>query len=248
MLALSLLGFILIFAITVLAQLVTTYNKGLTLTQINQAIRQLDNDVARGFRFNSPAAFKWYAYDEDRNPKQYIPNNESDWDGAEAGSFCANGVTYIWNMRTNSFFHYDDNVSNPTSVRLARIEDVGSDEEGHSVVSSCEDYNDGKINRAEKKVTNLLGSQSMVLSASVYNINAVGLDRNYDLGGGGIESKTDTIGRIFRVNFLLSTAGKFAAVTVDDGVNRHITCESTARAQTYCSFGEFNSIIYMRGK
>jgi prepilin-type N-terminal cleavage/methylation domain-containing protein len=83
LLALSLLSFIMVFALVILTQLIATYNKSLTLTQINQAIRQLDNDVAKGLRFVSPATFKAYQFGRDGGQIQYADDRVIAWSHAD---------------------------------------------------------------------------------------------------------------------------------------------------------------------
>jgi prepilin-type N-terminal cleavage/methylation domain-containing protein len=236
MFAVALLGFILIFSLTVISQLISTYNRGLSLIQVNQAIRQLDNDLGKALRFVGPGSVTVNFFDA----RGEVLNDPSD-DKVVAGSFCMKDATYIWNLGNKTvdgnqpFFHYTNST---TPLRLLRI----NTNDNKYCAGTTRALKRGD---AELDVVSLLGSQSMVMYA---DIETVGL------------SSTDQR-RLLRVHFILSSAGadyspmwanekgeeKPDSAAVDPTIY-HLTCVNTKNKSEFCSFGEFNSIIYMRGQ
>lgn len=264
MLAMALVAFIFLFTLTVLTQLLTTYNKGLALTQINQAIRQLDNDIGKGLRFSSPGAFNSKYYDTSGNV--VVSPNE-----VAAGVFCTGTIAYVWNIGENVVFTYAGTTNE--AVRLVRV--VGAGADGAYCTQNTKKIPKGNDNVTvggglvitSEDTTNLLGSQAMVLRAIVNGGTHVGKTFWFNgsmitCGEGGAVYTGTTItvpninpsvcsgaGRLVKVQFALSTAGEFRASIEGEGTaDERITCENTAHAGQYCSFGEFNSVVYLRGK
>lgn len=259
-LAMALVTFIFLFTLTVLTQLLTTYNRGLALTQINQAIRQLDNDVGKGLRFSSPGAFNYYYFDSSGKSKDSAGDQYA-WDHYDvvAGSFCTGTAAYIWNVGAKVGF----TDASGESVKLARVTgDKISKYCNENVASTWK-----SISKNDSEVTKLLGSQAMVLRAEISGGNAIsaytdgcdaGQYHDYtDSNGNGDRNECIAIpsggvinerGRLAKVYFALSTSGDDYQAEWNDSDGGYWTCESSAHAGQYCSFGEFDSIIYLRGK
>jgi prepilin-type N-terminal cleavage/methylation domain-containing protein len=248
MFAMALLGFILIFSLTVISQLISTYNRGLSLIQINQAIRQLDNDLSKALKFIGPGSVKINffkangerAVDGSGKPD---PSNRA----IVAGSLCTKDSTYIWNLGGEladdgmPFFSYSNSS---TPLRLLR---VNTNDKKYCDISGLQD-NNRRFKRGieDVNIVSLLGSQSMVMYADIKTISE--------------ESSSQE--RLLSVHFILSSAGKdFAPMWVENGSgdekpddapidprSYHLTCVNTKNKSEFCSFGEFNSIIYMRGQ
>lgn len=245
MFAMALLSFILIFSLTVISQLITTYNRGLSLIQVSQAIRQLDNDLSKALKFIGPGSvtvnfFKAdgsKAVDSSGRPD---PKNQN----IVAGNLCTKDSTYVWNLGNElasdgtPFFSY---INSSTPLRLLRI---NTNDKGYCDASQ-EQYRKFKRGAKEIDSVSLLGSQSMVMYADIR-------------ATGEISSNQE---RLLNVHFILSSSGQdYAPAWVDnngvekpestplDLTNYHLTCVNTKNKSEFCSFGEFNSIIYMRGQ
>ena len=76
MLSLAFISFLLLFLLTGIVQLTRTYNKGVSIRQINQSGRQFTEDFQRTARYARVSDVKW------------DPANQR---------LCINGVTYAWN-------------------------------------------------------------------------------------------------------------------------------------------------------
>ena len=251
MFAIALLGFILIFTLTVISQLISTYNRGLSLIQINQAIRQLDNDMSKALKYVGPNNVTINFFTKPDGKITDDPNDPN----IIAGSLCAKDATYVWNLGNEvyddgkPFFRYTNST---TPLRLLRI---NTNEEKY-----CNGEDAGRLfvrggsatsGGGPLDVTSLLGSQSMVLYVNV----------NKELGKSATETSKNQKDRLLRVHFVLSSAGQdFTPMWVDkDGQEKpenapmdhslyHLTCVNTKNKSEFCSFGEFSSIIYMRGQ
>jgi prepilin-type N-terminal cleavage/methylation domain-containing protein len=251
MFAMALLGFILIFSLTVISQLISTYNRGLSLIQVNQAIRQLDNDFNKSLRFVSPNTVVAY-YFTSKGDKIDAFSDTYTLDPGEkivAGSICVKDVAYIWNLGTEKFsddnsdhqFFYYKNSSTP--LRFLRINLI--DNEGYCNGTSRE------IDRGNAKldIVSLLGSQSMVMYADIKKVHGF---------------STTGQPRLFNIHLVLSSASSASSNFEPQWVNEngspkgdnedidfsrhHLTCVNTKKRGEFCSFGEFNSIIYTRGQ
>jgi len=244
MFAMALLGFILVFTLTVISQLISTYNRGLSLIQVNQAIRELDNDLSKSLRFVGPGAVTinfFKANGEKALTESGAPNPDDQ--NIVAGALCTKDSTYVWNLgnatvNSRPFFTYSNST---TPLRLVRI---NTNDKGYCEAAE-EGYRSFKRGDQNTNIVSLLGSQSMVMYASVRTI-------------GGSPSNPE---RLLNLHFILSSAGTdYAPAWVDiqgnnkpddaplDLVKYHLTCVNTKNKSEFCSFGEFNSIIYMRGQ
>ena len=75
-LAMTFLAFIMLFVITMIMQMINIYNKSVSLSQMNQAGRQIMSDLTGSARFTA-------------DPKSVSQTN--------AGRLCVGGASYIWN-------------------------------------------------------------------------------------------------------------------------------------------------------
>lgn len=82
MLAMAFLGFILLFVVTSLMQMMRTYNKGLVYKEINQAGRTINEEFIRNVRTAKPGSI---------NVQQQLK-----------GRICVGGQAYIWNAPDTS--------------------------------------------------------------------------------------------------------------------------------------------------
>lgn len=105
MIALAFVGFILIFAVTTIVQVMQTYNKGLSVKQINQAGRTTLEDISRYLRTADPGAVNISAVGSNRA--------------------CFGGVSYVWNLY-NTPSASANKYSDGTSLTLARVNDSAS--------------------------------------------------------------------------------------------------------------------------
>ncbi len=82
MLAMAFLGFLLLFIVVAMIQLIGTYNKGLAYKEINQAGRTITEELTRNIRTSGSAAVN----------SQYVAR----------GRLCVAGQAYIWNSPTTA--------------------------------------------------------------------------------------------------------------------------------------------------
>jgi hypothetical protein len=136
------------------------------------------------------------------------------------------------------FFGY---INSTTKIRLLRI---NTNDKGYCE-AKLKAYR--KLIRGDSNLdtVSLLGSQSMVMYADIKTIGQSSSNQE----------------RLFNIHFILSSAGQdYAPIWVNSsGVPKdpsatlsltdyHLTCVNTKNKSEFCSFGEFNSIIYMRGQ
>lgn len=107
MLALAFVGFVMIFAITTIIQVMSTYNKGLAVKEINQTARAITEDMSRIIRSTS------------RYSVVTAPLTDP---GGSKARVCFGGVSYVWNFTNSAANTYTDN----SRVTFARVEDPGS--------------------------------------------------------------------------------------------------------------------------
>lgn len=106
-LSLTFIAFIILFLTASMLSIIKTYNKGVWLSQVNQALRQMNADIADTVKYSA-------------SPKVKMVDGE-------ATRLCANGVTYAWNLQSwidedrprNKF----EGERSGSSLRLVRIED-----------------------------------------------------------------------------------------------------------------------------
>ena len=109
-LAMAFLAFIMLFIVAMIVQMINIYNKSISLSQMNQASRQIMSDLNSGARFTSAAA-------------SVVQSG--------GGRLCAGGVSYIWNIglratdvQTNYFVTSVGGTTRDTNtaLRLVRID------------------------------------------------------------------------------------------------------------------------------
>lgn len=97
MISTAFLGFLLVFVVTVIVQMMFIYNKGLSIRAINQSGRQVVDDMSRSLRFADADAVSL----ENGNTR-----------------LCADGVVYVWNTPTNSPNTYTDATDIAGIIRI----------------------------------------------------------------------------------------------------------------------------------
>lgn len=107
LLALAFVGFVLIFVVTTVVQVLRTYNKGLAIKEINQTARSVTEDMTRVIRGTS------------RYNVVTAPLSDP---GGNKARVCFDGVSYVWNFTNSSMNQYTDGGR----VVLARVDDPGS--------------------------------------------------------------------------------------------------------------------------
>jgi len=250
MFAMALLGFILIFSLTVISQLISTYNRGLSLVQVNQAIRHFDNDLTKalGSVGAGSVTINFFNAAGDRVADPTDPS-------VVAGSICLKDSVYVWNLGNavaddgQPFFGY---AGSAAPFRLLRINtnDIGYCEAKVDSERNYRRFPRGQqamqaAQGTQEATVSLLGSQSMVMYANISTLGNASANQ----------------GKLMNVHFVLSSAGAdFAPAWVDENGDEkpenapldlavhHLTCVNTRNRSEFCSFGEFNSIIYMRGQ
>lgn len=110
MFAMTFIAFIMLFTVMVLLQLMSIYNKGIAMAQINQTGRQLADDMKSEVRFAPPSTAVY---------------NEA------ARRLCVGGSSYLWNTEAdregnkvkNYFSSGDSAVQSETRLGIVRIAD-----------------------------------------------------------------------------------------------------------------------------
>jgi type II secretory pathway pseudopilin PulG len=105
--ALAFIGFVLIFVITTIIQVMRTYNKGLALKEINQTARATTEDMSRILR--GVSSFSVVT----------APLTDP---GGSKGRVCFGSVSYVWNFTNSSVNKYTDG----SRVNFVRVIDPGS--------------------------------------------------------------------------------------------------------------------------
>jgi type II secretory pathway pseudopilin PulG len=102
MLAIAFIGFIILFTVLAVLQVMETYNKGLTVKEINQTARQTVEDMSRVARSSTNVI------------TSAIPN----------GRLCFGGVSYVWNYQGNTTNKFD--TTGRPAVTMVRVNDPGN--------------------------------------------------------------------------------------------------------------------------
>lgn len=100
-LATAFIAFILIFMLATMIQVMSNYNKGLAVKQINQTARTVTEEMGRLIGGTTATAIN----------TSRIAN----------GRVCLGGVSYVWNIRGNTTNVY----TNGTPVKMVRVNDAG---------------------------------------------------------------------------------------------------------------------------
>lgn len=138
MLALAFVGFILVFAVTTIVQVMQTYNKGLSVKQINQAARTTLEDMSRYLHSADPGAVNTTALGSNR--------------------VCFGGISYVWNLYNTpsaSANKYNDG----TSLTFARVSDASS--------AMCSNASGSYPAVPKTQATDILQSNVWVMALSV---------------------------------------------------------------------------------
>lgn len=100
-LATAFIAFILIFMLSTMLQVMSNYNKGLAVKQINQTARTVEDELSRLIQNTDTTAIN----------TSRIAN----------GRVCLGGVSYVWNIRNATTNQYT--TGGP--VKMARVNDAG---------------------------------------------------------------------------------------------------------------------------
>lgn len=100
-LATAFIAFILIFMLSTMLQVMSNYNKGLAVKQINQTARTVEDELSRLIQNTDTTAIN----------TSRIAN----------GRVCLGGVSYVWNIRNATTNQY----TNGTPVKMVRVNDAG---------------------------------------------------------------------------------------------------------------------------
>lgn len=95
------IAFVLMFMLSAMVSVMSNYNKGLAVKQINQTARTVSDELSRLIQSTDATSIN----------TSRIGN----------GRVCVGGVSYVWNVRNATTNQY----TNGTSVRMARVNDPG---------------------------------------------------------------------------------------------------------------------------
>jgi type II secretory pathway pseudopilin PulG len=148
--ALLFVGFIITFLMTTLLSIIQIYNKGISLSQITAAGRQIDSDMTNAVRYGGTIA-------GDNNIQR----------------LCTKGVSYIWNKQGSFKNRFSDESSSDLSkskLRLVRVKDPNA--EFCNVASKMPDRKS-----TTQPVTILVGPSVDILAFDVTKNDTIGLMR-----------------------------------------------------------------------
>lgn len=138
MIAIAFIGFIILFTVLAILQVMRTYNKGLTVKEINQTARSAVEDMSRSARSSSAVV------------TTAIPN----------GRVCFGGVSYVWNYQNQTTNRFNS-AGNPP-VTMVRVNDPGS----AMCAATAGNYPNVPVNEAISIITNRVWVQMMDVSVN----------------------------------------------------------------------------------
>jgi type II secretory pathway pseudopilin PulG len=144
--AMAFIGFVLIFVITTIIQVMRTYNKGLAVKEINQTARAVTEDMTRILRTVSSLSVNT------------APLTDP---GGSKGRVCFGGISYVWNFTDQS----TNKFTTGARVKFARVIDPGS----ALCVQTSGAYPDVDPNYATELITNRVWVHQLTLTPSVNN-------------------------------------------------------------------------------
>lgn len=144
MLAMTFLSAIMVFTVVIFGQLIDTYARGQALIQINQTVRELNDDLARGLQYAKPSSFQQKKYDE------------------EGGAICSDGKAYVWMIGGSQ----TDYLSNNIQAHMVRINDNTGEYCRKQSFADVKNSLTG-INTSTENNAILLGTQASILNANV---------------------------------------------------------------------------------
>lgn len=142
--AMAFIGFVMIFVITTIIQVMRTYNKGLAVKEINQTARAATEDMSRILRTVSPITV--------------VTSPLLDPGGSKA-RVCFGGVSYVWNFTNASTNRYTDG----SRVVFARVDDSG----GGLCVPTSGVYPDVDRTKATELLTGRVWVHQLTVTPSV---------------------------------------------------------------------------------
>lgn len=126
MLAMSFIGILLIIVALTAIQMMRTYNRGLTLKEVNSVGRAVSDDIKRTIATSRP-----FIVNPTRNPANTSINPDSRLviasSGGEptGGRLCTGQYTYAWNIGLPDDTSYNRFEGDTTRVRLVKVGDAG---------------------------------------------------------------------------------------------------------------------------
>lgn len=232
-LSLTFIAFIILFLTASMLSIVSTYNKGVWLSQVNQALRQMNADIVDTVKYSA-------------SPKVKMVDGE-------ATRLCANGVTYAWNLQSwidegHPRNRFDNERSSSTSsLRLVRIEDKSS--------SYCNSGSDDFIPR-DSNTRVLLGKGAILQEFNVVqginstqSIPLLSVNGVVSTEGSNAPSKVKLVGNDYTfVNYNDNSGTWQCGDWVDsNGNDRKDTGEFTPSKGSFCAKADIGMQIYERG-
>ena len=220
--AILFVAFILIFLFSTLIKVMATYNKGIQISQINQAIRQINADLTDQTRFGSKNI-------------RYIPGSNR---------LCIGDVAYLWNVDRsttltggniaglgdiypNRFYEEASTIGTASRLRLVRVMQKRPTPAA-PVIDYCADlsrypHNNNTTANPNEEVSILLTNNTSVL--------------RFEVGMGGGD-------RLLYFRIVLSTTGNNKARTDNAGVSYQ--CFDEGGYNQYCAFTDLKFYVYKR--
>lgn len=220
---------LLTIALTVI-QMGTTYNRGMTLKELNQVARDVSDDLRRTVQSSGPFAILPTGADT----ADYLVHKDTGGN-VIGGRVCTGSVSYLWNnakqvqLKTSSLLAYYTTAAGTqtTPISLAKVPDAGK---AYCQKNSSNDLMYKNIRPADSgNVTELLKPGDRTIGLLNFSITAK--DGTYDPASGQ---------RLYTVSYRLST-GSYEAIN-----DAQTECRGPDDPQsnlTYCNVQDFSIVL-----
>lgn len=176
-------AFIVTILATSLTNIMESYNKGVWLSQINEAGRQLSRDVSKQIKYSG------------------VPTAAAVGAISSHQRFCIGGISYVWNTqkqidKKTAKNHFQGESPNSTSLRLVKIDDTNGE--------YCTSKINHAPNKSDSKVRVLLGTGVAIYDMKIKQgigghkevplltmnlvVGTKGFDRPYKINGTNVVS------------------------------------------------------------
>ncbi len=234
-LSLTFIAFIILFLTASMLSIISTYNKGVWLSQVNQALRQMNADIVDTVKYSASPKVKTV-------------------DG-EVTRLCANGVTYAWNLQS-----WIDNDHQPrnrfagegdanSSLRLVRIQDKSG--------AYCSDDSRYDLIRRDSGTMILLGKGTILQEFNVVqgiedalNVPLLSVSGVISTEGVNAPSKVKLVGDKFQfVNYNDNSGAWQCGDWIDNnGNNKKDTGDEFKPSKgSFCAKADIGMQVYERG-
>lgn len=232
-LSLTFIAFIILFLTASMLSIIGTYNKGVWLSQVNQALRQMNADIVDTVKYSA-------------SPKVKMVDGE-------ATRLCANGVTYAWNLQSwidkdHPYNKFNGEGDTNSSLRLVRIQDKSG--------AYCSDDSRYDLIRRDSGTMVLLGKGTILQEFNVVqgitdtpSVPLLSVNGVISTEGVNAPSKVKLVGDKFQfVNYNDNSGTWQCGDWIDsNGNNRKDIGEFKPSKGSFCAKADIGMQVYERG-